>query len=167
MIRENQFREDLYYRLNVIPICIPPLRERKEDLPLLIENLLFKKNHRLKKHVKHILKPAMDKLLQHDWLGNVRELENVMERAVSLACQGEITQDHIILDYINLPTSIIASPIISTRKLKEVLEEMECCILRETINKYGTSRQVGKILGLSHTGVLNRMKKYNILSKYE
>lgn len=167
MIRENQFREDLYYRLNVIPISIPPLRERKEDLPLLIENLLFKKNHRLKKQVKHILKPAMDKLLQHDWLGNVRELENVMERAVSLACQGEITPDHIILDYINLPSSIIASPILATRKLKEVLEEMECCILRETINKYGTSRRVGKVLGLSHTGVLNRMKKYNIVSHGE
>jgi len=165
MIRNNQFREDLYYRLNVIPICIPPLRERKEDLPLLIESLLLKKNHRLKKQVKHILKPAMDKLIQHDWSGNVRELENVMERAVSLASQGEISQEHIILDNINSPVPVVASPVIITRKLKEVLEEMECCILRETINKYGTSRQVGKVLGLSHTGVLNRMKKYNISAK--
>jgi len=167
MIRKNQFREDLYYRLNVIPICIPPLRERKEDLPLLIESLLLRKNHRLKKHVKHILKPAMEKLMQHDWLGNVRELDNVMERAVSFASQGEITQEHIILDHINMPTPIVTSPTIETRKLKEILDEMECCILRETINKYGTSRQVGKILGLSHTGVLNRMKKYNIPSKNE
>lgn len=167
MIRENQFREDLYYRLNVIPICIPPLRERKEDLPLLIESLLFKKNHRLKKHVKYILKPAMEKLMQHDWLGNVRELENVIERAVSLASQDEITPDHIILDHISLPTSITTSPTITTRKLKEVLDEMECCILRETINKYGTSRQVGKILGLSHTGVLNRMKKYCLSTRNE
>jgi TyrR family helix-turn-helix protein len=165
MLRKNQFREDLYYRLNVIPIFIPPLRERKEDLPLLIESLLFKKNHRLKKHVKHILKPAMDKLMQHDWLGNVRELENVMERAVSFASQGEITQDDIILDHVTSATSVVASPASKSRKLKEVLEEMECCILHETINKYGTSRQVGKILGLSHTGVLNRMKKYNIPSK--
>ena len=167
MIRKDRFREDLYYRLNVIPICIPPLRDRKEDLPLLIESLLFKKNHRLKKHVQHILKPAMDKLMQHDWLGNVRELENVMERAVSFASQGEITQDHIILDNINPPIAIVASPISKNRKLKEVLEEMECCILCETINKYGASRQVGKILGLSHTGVLNRMRKYNIPSKNE
>lgn len=167
MIRKQQFREDLYYRLNVIPISIPPLRDRKEDLPLLIESLLLKKSLRLKKQVKNILKPAMDKLLQHDWLGNVRELENVIERAVSLASQEEITPDHIILDHLSLPISIAASPVILTRKLKEVLEEMECCILRDTINKYGTSRQVGKVLGLSHTGVLNRMKKYNISSKYE
>lgn len=165
MLRKNQFREDLYYRLNVIPIFIPPLRERKEDLPLLIESLLFKKNHRLKKHIKHILKPAMDKLLQHDWLGNVRELENVMERAVSFASHGEITQDDIILDQITPTTSTAATPASNNRKLKEVLEEMECCILHETINKYGTSRQVGKILGLSHTGVLNRMRKYNIPSR--
>ncbi|SFL50631.1 sigma 54-interacting transcriptional regulator [Pelosinus propionicus] len=165
MLCKNQFREDLYYRLNVIPLFIPPLRERKEDLPLLIESLLFKKNHRLKKHIKHILKPAMDKLLQHDWLGNVRELENVMERAVSFASHGQITQDDIILDHMTPTSSAIASPTSNNRKLKEVLEEMECCILHETINKYGTSRQVGKILGLSHTGVLNRMRKYNIPSR--
>lgn len=165
MLRKNQFREDLYYRLNVIPIFIPPLRERKEDLPLLIESLLSKKNQRLKKQVKYILKPAMDKLLQYDWLGNVRELENVIERAVSFSSREEITQDDIILDHMPPTASIAASPSHQPRKLKEVLEEMECCILHETINKYGTSRQVGKVLGLSHTGVLNRMKKYNIPEK--
>lgn len=161
MIRKKQFREDLYYRLNVIPITIPPLRNRKEDLPILIESLLFKINHRLKKRVTHILQPAMNKLMQHDWLGNVRELENVIERAVSLACHGEITQEHISLDQVNLPTTTV-SVAITPRKLKEALEEMEFHILCEAIAKYGTSRQVGKMLGLSHTGVLNRMRKYNL-----
>lgn len=161
MIRKDQFRDDLYYRLNVIPLFIPPLRERKEDLPLLIESLLLKINHRLKKQVTHVADAAMSKLMQHDWLGNVRELENVIERAVSLTCQGEIVADHILLDQKNLPASTVSltGP---TRKLKEVLSELECQILRETLKKHGTSRQVGKVLGLSHTGVLNRLKKYNL-----
>lgn len=161
MIRKNQFRDDLYYRLNVIPIVIPPLRERKEDLPLLIERLLLKINLRLKKQITHLSEAAIHKLVKHDWLGNVRELENVIERAVSLACQGEITQDHIMLDQETAPVNSLSSPG-PTRKLKEVLTDIERQILREAINKYGTSRQVGKILGLSHTAVLNRMRKYKL-----
>jgi len=164
MMRKNEFREDLYYRLNVIPIYIPPLRERKEDLPLLIESLLLKINHRLKKQVTHILEPAMRKLIEHDWLGNVRELENILERAVSLASQGEVTREHIVFDQMNLPVTMIPSPSI-TRHLKEVLEEMECSLLRDAIQKHGTSRQVGKILGLSHTAVLKRMHKYKLSGK--
>jgi len=164
MIRKNMFRDDLYYRLNVIPIYIPPLRERKEDLPLLIESLLLKINHRLKKQVTHISQPAMNKLMQHDWLGNVRELGNIIERAVSLVSQGEITPEHIMFDQMNLQSSSSVVPIM-TRKLKEVLAEMECHILREAIKTHGTSRQVGNALGLSHTGVLNRMRKYNLSEK--
>ncbi|CUH96594.1 hypothetical protein P22_2684 [Propionispora sp. 2/2-37] len=162
MLQKNQFREDLYYRLNVIPLFIPPLRDRKEDLPLLIESLLFKKNHKFKKHVKHILKPAMEKLIEYDWPGNVRELENVLERAVNFSSQGEITPDDIILDHAARATAKSDFKTGKSRKLKEILEETECSILYEAVNKYRSSRQVGKILGLSHTGVLNRMKKYNI-----
>lgn len=165
MLQKGQFREDLYYRLNVIPLFIPPLRDRKEDLPLLIENLLFKKNHRLKKQVKHILKPAMEKLTQHNWPGNVRELENVIERAVSFSSQGKITPNDIVLGHFIPSTAVSVSEIGKSRKLKEILAELECSILYEAINKYGTSRQVGKMLGLSHTGILNRMKKYNIPAK--
>ncbi|WP_122626389.1 sigma 54-interacting transcriptional regulator [Lucifera butyrica] len=161
MIRNNQFRDDLYYRLNVIPIHIPPLRERKEDLPLLIESLLLKLNHRLKKQITRLSEAAMHKLMQHDWQGNVRELENVMERSVSLACQGEIAQDHIILDSETATVRFLSSPSpLPARKLKEVLAELECQILQEAMRKYGSSRQVGKVLGLSHTAVLKRMRKY-------
>jgi transcriptional regulator of aroF, aroG, tyrA and aromatic amino acid transport len=164
MLRKNLFRDDLYYRLNVIPIRIPPLRERKEDLPLIIQSLLLKLNHRLKKNVTHISDTAMHKLMQHNWLGNVRELENVVERAVSVAFQGEITQEHIILDQETVSTSRALSPA-PLRKLKDALSEVEYQILKEAISKYGTSRQVGKILGLSHTAVLSRMHKYNLREK--
>ncbi|WP_442891426.1 sigma 54-interacting transcriptional regulator [Dendrosporobacter sp. 1207_IL3150] len=161
MIRKNEFREDLYYRLNVIPLYIPPLRERKEDLPILIESLLLKINHRLKKQVTHIAKPAMTKLLHHDWVGNVRELENVIERAVSLACQGEINAEHIMIDKNYVPTQPLCLPT-TTSNLKDIISEVECRILREAIKKHRTSRQVGKHLGLSHTSVLARMRKYNL-----
>jgi transcriptional regulator of aroF, aroG, tyrA and aromatic amino acid transport len=166
MIRKHQFRDDLYYRLNVIPIHIPPLRERKEDLPLLIQSLLLKLNHRFKKQISHVSESAMRKLMQHNWLGNVRELENVMERAVNLAREGDIALEHIILDQESVPTTSIIEQA-SVRKLKDTLNELECQILREAIIKHGTSRQVGKMLGISHTAVLNRMRKYNLRDKAE
>lgn len=164
MLRNNQFRDDLYYRLNVIPLYIPPLRERKEDLPLLAQSLLLKLNHRLKKQTSHLTEDAMHKLTQHNWLGNVRELENVMERAISLVHDGEITQTHIILDS-ETRWQHTSAPPLADRKLKEALAELENRILRETIEKHGTSRRVGKVLGLSHTAVLHRMHKYNLREK--
>lgn len=164
MIQKKEFRDDLYYRLNVIPIYIPPLRERKEDLPLLIDSLLLKTSHRLKKQITHLSRPAMNKLIQHNWFGNVRELENVIERAVSLAPQGEINPEHIMLDQMLPSTTMIAAPA-KPQKLKEVLAETECNLLREAIKTYGSSRQIGQALGLSHTGVLNRMRKYKLFEK--
>jgi len=164
MIRKGDFRDDLYYRLNVIPIHIPPLRERKDDLPLLINSLLLKINHRLKKQINYISDTAMRALIQYDWPGNVRELENVIERAVSLACQGEITFDHIMLDSENMSNRSFAAST-PLGKLKDLLSEMECQILQEAIKKYGTSRQVGKHLGLSHTAILKRMHKYKLAEK--
>lgn len=164
MIRQHSFRDDLYYRINVIPVNIPPLRERKEDLPLLIDSLLIKTSHRLKRQVTHISESAMRALMQHDWQGNVRELENVIERAVSLATQNEITLDHIMLDSQNSSGAQIAETG-SNRKLKDILNETEYQVLREAISKYGTSRRIGKMLGLSHTAVLNRLRKYKLQEK--
>jgi transcriptional regulator of aroF, aroG, tyrA and aromatic amino acid transport len=161
MIRKTQFRDDLYYRLNVIPIHIPPLRERRDDLPLLVNSLLLKINHRLKKQIDHISEPAMRALMQYEWPGNVRELENVIERAVSLACQGEITLDHIMLDSHPLSSRPLSAPP-PTGTLKDLLAELECQILQEAMQKYGSSRQAGKNLGLSHTAVLKRLKKYHL-----
>lgn len=87
-VRDGRFREDLYYRLNVFPLCIPPLRERREDIPLLVESLLqrFTKQH--ERQVKGVTPRAMHALLQHPWPGNVRELENVLERGLILADEG-------------------------------------------------------------------------------
>ena len=88
MIRNNQFREDLFYRLNVFPIEIPPLRERREDIPLLVHYFVSRHSREMQKRVKSVPKQAMEALVNADWPGNIRELENFIERCVILT-QGE------------------------------------------------------------------------------
>src|SRR6201997_1418086 len=88
MIRNNQFREDLFYRLNVFPIEIPPLRERREDIPLLVHYFVLRHSRQMQKRVKSVPKQAMEALVNADWPGNIRQLENFMERCVILT-QGE------------------------------------------------------------------------------
>src|SRR6476620_1762402 len=84
LVAEGRFREDLFYRINVIPIHLPPLRDRREDVPLLAEHFLAKYSGQMEKLVNTISRPAMDLLQKHEWPGNIRELENVIERAVAL-----------------------------------------------------------------------------------
>src|SRR5579864_4081859 len=84
LVADGRFREDLFYRINVIPIMLPPLRERREDIPLLAEHFLAKYGTHMEKHIARISREAMDLLVRHDWPGNIRELENAIERAVAL-----------------------------------------------------------------------------------
>src|SRR6185503_18089713 len=94
-VAENRFREDLYYRINVIPIALPPLRERREDIPLLADHFLAKYAEQMGKNVQGIAKSAMELLLQHEWPGNIRELENVIERAVALEATPAILAESL------------------------------------------------------------------------
>ena len=91
MIRNNQFREDLFYRLNVFPIEIPPLRERREDIPLLVHYFVLRHSRQMQKRIKSVPKQAMDSLVNADWPGNIRELENFIERCVILTQGDELT----------------------------------------------------------------------------
>src|SRR5437016_3154247 len=92
-IADGRFREDLYYRINVIPIALPPLRERREDIPLLAEHFLAKFAEQMGKPIAGISHEAGDLLVRHDWPGNIRELENVIERAVALEATPSILPD--------------------------------------------------------------------------
>lgn len=94
---EGRFREDLYYRVHVIPIVLPPLRERRDDIPLLVNYFLQKYQRGRDKHIQAITPEAMQCLMLHNWPGNVRELANVIERAVAFAAGGSITPDHLLL----------------------------------------------------------------------
>lgn len=91
MIKNNTFREDLYYRLNVLNISLPPLRHRKQDINLLVEHFINKINPKLNKNIAGINKEALLKLQQYDWPGNIRELENIVERAMNMCDKSIIT----------------------------------------------------------------------------
>ena len=98
MIEKGMFREDLYYRLNVIPLEIPPLRDRKEDIPLLVSYFVQKMNKKLNKSVGSTSMVFLERLMSYEYTGNIRELENIMERAMNL-CEGAIlSEEHLMLN---------------------------------------------------------------------
>jgi transcriptional regulator of aroF, aroG, tyrA and aromatic amino acid transport len=169
MMAKGAFREDLYYRLNVIPIFVPSLRERLEDIPSLTQYFIDRLNSRLNKNIRGAQHEFITQLMRHDWPGNVRELKNVIERAMNL-CDGEVlTTNELIIDvkdYIKRETherELLKEG--ETLSLKEQLESYEKSILQEAIAKKKSLRGAAELLGVSHTTVMNKLKKYNIECK--
>ena len=121
LMKEERFREDLYYRLNVVTLSLPPLRERRRDIPLLVEHFLAKYTDELGE--RGVAPEALDRLIGHDWPGNVRELENVVQRAMALATNGVILPEHLPIG----PVSAAASVAVDAT-LEEIIERklMEC-----------------------------------------
>ncbi|MEI9475833.1 MAG: sigma-54 dependent transcriptional regulator [Deltaproteobacteria bacterium] len=161
-VREKRFREDLYFRLNTFPIVLPPLRERKEDIPLLTEQFLKKSSKRAGVEVCGISHEALDYLRRYDWPGNVRELENCIERAVIMAGEGLITPVH-------LPPYLLSSSVPRDLfPLDETLAKIEKEILLEALQKSGGVQSgAAKILGISERSLWHRVKKYRIdVQKY-
>ncbi len=154
-VREGRFREDLFYRIHVIPLKIPPLRDRKDDIPLLVEHFIGKFNEKMQKGVKKIAPRAMKKLLAHDWPGNVRELENVMEYAMAM-CQGNtITDDLIIIS--RLPGVGILRP------LKEERDAFERDYLTRLLRHTGGNvSKASEIAGKYRADFYSLLKKHNI-----
>lgn len=166
MIKDGEFREDLYYRLNVIPIKIPSLKERLEDIPILVQFFINKLNKKLKKDIKGFKKEFIDVLLCYDWPGNVRELQNLVERAMNL-CNGDIlTSQDIIIDSIceneDIVYKFVEKEKIEPKSLKEEMENYEKEIINKVFKSEKSYRESAKILGISHTAVMNKVKKYNI-----
>lgn len=161
LMTRGSFRADLYYRLNVIPLFIPPLRERPEDIPLLAEYFLRRFANRAKKPIPIIGEAAMAKLIAYPWPGNIRELENVLERAINLSEGPVILAHHILIqeDFVSPPSP---RPAAIAAKLGETLAETERETLLKAVKLYGSSRKLGVALGLSHTAVLKKMRKYGI-----
>jgi two-component system NtrC family response regulator len=163
LIKEDRFREDLYYRLNVISIHLPPLRERREDIPLLIDYFLKKYSKENKKSVSDISKEANALLLRYPYPGNVRELENLIERAVVL-CRGEVitTQD---LPF-HLREEKSETLWISQKKEKNLpqsLEEIEKDLILKALHQHqGVQTKAAESLGISERVLRYKMKKYQI-----
>jgi transcriptional regulator of aroF, aroG, tyrA and aromatic amino acid transport len=155
LITNGSFREDLFYRLNVIPIHLPPLRKRKEEIPTLAWNFISKFNQRLGKGVTSISNAAMERLKSYDWPGNVRELENAIERAVNLTSGPEFEASHILL-----PET--AARIGNRSDFKRAVAEAEREALLDALHRGGSIRKAAKILGVSHTTVINKIKRHGL-----
>jgi len=154
-VRKGRFRQDLYYRLNVFPLTVPPLRQRKEDIPLLVQVFTERYARELGKEITAIPKETMKALQDYDWPGNVRELENVIERAVIL-CQGPVLQ---LADKLENPTVSLSSGL---RTLEEMEREQILKALSETGWRINGKNGAATILGLHPSTLRARMQKLGI-----
>ncbi len=168
MVNEGEFREDLYYRLNVIPIFIPPLREHIEDIPNLVTFFINKLNKKLNKHILGADIEFINKLLAYTWPGNIRELENIIERSMNLCNEDFLKEEHFIIHFNkdlnkeNRNNLIEFKKIDDNLKLKNIIEVYEKEAIIRALKKNKTFRKTAIALGVSHTTVINKVKKYCI-----
>ena len=159
MIKQNLFREDFYYRINVFPIYVPALREHCTDIPILIDHFIEKLNKRDGTNVKRITGGALDMLMMYSWPGNIRELENVIERSMIL------TTDNVIHSY-NLPPTLqtgVSSDTITTGRLRNVIERVEKQMIIDTlISMRGNVTRSAEQLGVTRRVMGILIAKYNI-----
>jgi len=157
-VKNGSFREDLFYRIHVVPIDLPPLRERKEDIPLLAEHFLRKISQRMKKDIKGISAMAMQKLMLYDWPGNVRELENTIEHAVAIT-QHDVISEEIVLSTKDLPQK-------SLKPFKEAVEEFKRgYVVRLLEFTKGNVSKAAELAGKCRADFHNLVKKHNLKPK--
>lgn len=162
MIKDGTFREDLYYRLNVIPIFIPALRDRIEDIPLLVNFFINKLNKQLGRNIEGAETEFIERLVKHKWPGNVRELSNVVERAMNLCYSSLLNKDNLIIDFEKNTSLLEKEEEEFNFTLKEVVETAEKKAVLSAVKKHNSFRKAAKALGISHTTLINKVKKYNI-----
>ena len=165
-VQKGSFRLDLYYRLLIFPIQIPPLRERKADIPLFIEHFINNFNSELGLHVRNMSKEAVDQLLNYNWPGNIRDLQNAIQSAMILCKEGTITREH-------LPMRIKGYPVIDGTKLefdsgldenlKSINSKLEKELIIEALSKCNYNRtETANLLKISRKTLFNKMKQYNL-----
>jgi len=156
LVREKKFREDLFYRLNVVPVTVPPLRERKEDIVPLVIFFLNKYNKKYGMS-KKISPEVIRSLLNHEWPGNIRELENTIERLL-VTSESNLVKLHNVKDIINVaPINIKPS-----MDLKDLLEKTEKNLLLQVFQQCRTTREMAEMLGISQSAVVKKMQKHGI-----
>src|SRR5436190_10399485 len=164
-ISAGSFREDLYYRLNVVPIHIPPLRDRHEDIPLLVDHFLAKFNDRLKKQIASVSADAISRMVSHHWPGNIRELENLMERTMLFCERPDIQVADLPPEIGGLPAAATPSP--AAASLKEAVRAETERVERELIQKAldetgGNVTQAARKLKISRKSLQTKMKELGL-----
>jgi two-component system response regulator PilR (NtrC family) len=165
-VRHGEFREDLYFRLNVIPIHIPPLRKRREDIPLLVQYFIEKYTREFGKEVKRISAYALELLLRYPFPGNIRELENIIERSVALESSSIILPESLVIaEQGKAPDSAAAIPAFPDGgvDLNRELEQYEREIIRKALEKAkGSKTKAASLLGVSFPSLRHRLEKLNM-----
>lgn len=169
LVEEKLFREDLFYRLSVIPIIIPPLRERKEDIPLLVDNFIEKFSRESRRSVQGFDREAMEALIAFDWPGNIRELENLVERMVILKGNGTITLEDLPAKYrgksLSKPRVESVSLPIDGICLSSAVEEFENRLIIQALEKTGgNKKEAATLLNLKRTTFIEKLKKKKMLA---
>lgn len=164
MVEKGVFREDLYYRINVISIQVPPLRDRKEDIPILCEHFLNKSAAEKGIKAKVLTKRALEKIFDYPWPGNIRELENEMERVTVLAgAESKITVELLSARIREFGERNKVQGVRIQGKLRDALEELEREMIREGLKRTGWNKsRLAKELGISRAGLINKVEKYNL-----
>lgn len=165
-VQQKKFRQDLYYRLNVIPIYVPPLRERKEDIPLLVHHFLEQFNRTKKRNIKGIAPEAMERLMQYHWPGNIRELENIIERMVILTNHEMIQLDDLPEKFQSI-TPHEASRSVEIPEggisLDTAVSDYERRLILEALNKTGwVKNKAAQLLNLNRTTLIEKIKRQNL-----
>ena len=170
-VKKGQFREDLFYRIHVIPVLLPPLKDRPEDIPHLVEHLLKKICQQMKKPVKGLTPKAMQKLMQHDWPGNVRELENTLEYAITMTQRDIVTDDLVLQTKISSGVATteeaVQSQLLPTpgsfKTLKEARAEFEKAYLIRLLQMCdGKATRAAEIAGKYRADFYDLLKKHDI-----
>jgi two-component system response regulator AtoC len=164
-VNEGRFRDDLFYRLNVLPIHIPPLRERKEDVPLLVNHFIEKNNQSLSKKVIGIDPKALEALMNYPWYGNVRELENTIERAMVLTDKDHIEFDNLPPEVQNYKEKVEAMPVTEEEySIKKASRVLEMRLIKKALKKTrGNHTHAARLLEISHRALLYKIKEYEIV----
>lgn len=158
-VKKGKFREDLFYRLSVVPLHLPPLRERKEDIPLLVEHFLQKYNKKTKKNIESVSTRAIKALIEYDWPGNIRELENTIERAVVLSKTNGIDIEDLMYHGISAATGEAGGVGGKYKTLEEMEKEYIKAVLQAN---YGNKSRAAAILGIDRKTLWAKLKKYKV-----
>jgi Nif-specific regulatory protein len=165
-VQHKRFREDLYYRLSVFPITVPPLRERREDIPLLVTHFLRRSNDKLDKHLRGITHETIELLVQYAWPGNVRELENEIERAVALTPEAETITPTYLSERIMAQKAVRVSLPAEAGSLKQARLTFEREYVAEVLRQHhGNAVQAAKALGISRQMLQTKIKEYGLRAR--
>ena len=161
-VKKGNFRDDLFYRLHVFPIVLPPLRHRKDDIPILIDHFISKLATKYNKRKSRLTPSALDLLVQFDWPGNIRELENELERALTLAAGDEEIKTEYLSEKITGPKEMDLEEA-QDLKLQDAVEKIERNMVSRALKtSNGNRSQAARILGLTRQGLLNKINRYQI-----